>query len=81
MIDISTDMYIIRSAIVEAAAFNSAPHVRMRPNVFPDGDKWCCLYGENIMEGVVGFGDTPADACAVFDSEWYKAKPPNMVRK
>ncbi len=47
-----------------------AAHVLMRPAIFPDGDAWCALYGENIQEGVVGFGDTPAAAAADFDLAW-----------
>jgi len=27
-----------------------------------DGDKVCCLFGEDMMEGYVGFGDTPENA-------------------
>lgn len=49
----------------------AAPHVKMRPKVYKDGDQWCCLYGENLMEGVCGFGATPAAACAAFDAEWW----------
>ena len=67
MTDISVNAYLARMAIVEAAAFIAAPHTRMRPRIFPDGDKWCALYGENIMEGVVGFGATPQEACEEFD--------------
>ncbi len=50
------------------------PHVVMKPKVYKDGDKWCCLYGDNIQEGVVGFGDTPNDACAKFDKMWWKGE-------
>lgn len=25
---------------------------------FKDGNQWCFLYGENIQEGICGFGDT-----------------------
>jgi hypothetical protein len=70
MTDISTDAYLARIAIVEAAAFISAPHARMRPAVYPDGDMWCALYGEDLQMGVAGFGKTPADACADFDKKW-----------
>lgn len=31
-------------------------------NIFQDGDKWCALLGENIMDGVSGWGDTPEEA-------------------
>lgn len=46
--------------------------------VFRDGDKWCALYGRNIQEGTIGFGDTPEQACAAFDadrSKRYKDTP------
>ena len=35
---------------------------QLHPRLFLDGDQWCCLYGENIQEGIVGFGDTPYKA-------------------
>ena len=47
-----------------------APHVLMRPAIYPDGNQWCALYGINLQEGVAGFGDTPALACADFDKNW-----------
>ncbi|MCW0104448.1 hypothetical protein [Burkholderia pseudomallei] len=31
---------------------------------------WCALYGPNLMEGVCGFGDSPAEAMADFDKNW-----------
>ncbi len=70
MTDISNDTYLARMAIVEAASFISAPHTRMRPRIYPDGNQWCALYGENLMLGVAGFGDTPELACADFDKNW-----------
>ena len=47
------------------------PSVMYRPKVFIDGDKWCALYGENIQEGVAGFGISPSDAMHAFDKEWH----------
>jgi hypothetical protein len=47
-----------------------APHVLMRPRIFPDGNVWCALYGDNIQEGVVGFGETPEAAAGDFDLAW-----------
>ncbi|KKK80387.1 hypothetical protein LCGC14_2824010 [marine sediment metagenome] len=49
-----------------------APHVRMRPAIYIDGNKWCALYGKNIQDGVAGFGDSPEAACAEFDKAWLK---------
>jgi hypothetical protein len=54
----------------EAVELRRSPHVYMRPRVFLDGDKWCALYGKDLQEGVVGFGDTPEKACADFDYSW-----------
>lgn len=46
----------------------------LKPRVFPDGDQWCALYGENIQEGVAAFGDTPAKAAIQFDIEFLNQK-------
>lgn len=43
-----------------------------------DGNQWCVLYGENLQDGVAGFGDSPDSASRNFDTNWYKpleAKP------
>lgn len=56
------------------------PSVLYRPTVAPDGTKWCVLYGPDIMEGVVGYGDTPAEAMADFDNNWLKGRTPTAVR-
>jgi hypothetical protein len=31
-----------------------------------DGNKWCVLWGENLQEGIAGFGDTIEDAMEEF---------------
>jgi len=46
------------------------PSVLFKPRVFKDGDMWCCLLGENLMEGVVAFGKTPDEATREFDKQW-----------
>ena len=81
--DISVDAYYARVAIAEAAAIISAaiasPSVLYRPALFPDGDKWCALLGENLAEGVAGFGNTPAEAMAAFDKAWLSEKTPRAA--
>ena len=52
----------------------SRPFMLLRPKIFPDGNQWCALYGDNLQEGVAGFGDTPAKAAVQFDVEWLNAK-------
>ena len=50
------------------------PFVLHKPRMFPDGDMWCALYGENLQDGVAGFGETPDKASIQFDIEWLSAK-------
>lgn len=52
------------------------PFVTLRPRVFPDGNAWCALYGDDLQSGVAGFGDTPAAAAADFDLQWSTQKAP-----
>jgi hypothetical protein len=54
------------------------PFYLLRPRVYPDGNQWCALYGENLQDGVAGFGDTPAQASVQFDTEWLNAKVGNL---
>jgi hypothetical protein len=57
---------------VTTALSQQRPSVLYRPNVGKDGNKWCALYGPNLMDGVCGFGDSPAEAMADFDDNWVK---------
>jgi hypothetical protein len=54
----------------------SSPSAIYRPTLKIDGNQWCALYGENLQDGVAGFGDTPSDAMKDFDKSWrtYSAK-------
>lgn len=56
------------------------PSVLYRPSVAPDGNKWCALYGADLVEGIAGFGDTPDDAMRDFDQNWFKQQTPVAVR-
>jgi hypothetical protein len=51
-----------------------APHVIHNAKVYQDGDEFCCLLGENIQEGICGFGRTPREACNEFDRIWEQSK-------
>lgn len=46
------------------------PFMLLRPTLSLDGNVWVALYGENLMEGVSGFGDTPEAAAHAFDLAW-----------
>jgi hypothetical protein len=41
---------------------------------FKDGNQWCFLYGDNIQEGIVGFGDTIYEAACNFYEQIMKEK-------
>ena len=61
--------------VVTLAAEESVrPSVIFRPALDPDGSQWCALYGENLMEGIAGFGDTPDAAMRDFDKQFKTAK-------
>lgn len=49
----------------------------LRPRVFIDGNMWCILYGESIMDGVVGFGESPILTVYDFNKSWRKRLPAN----
>lgn len=58
------------AAIQAAAAVYERPSAVFRPSLSIDGDQWCALYGENLQDGVAGFGTSPANAMWDFDRNW-----------
>ena len=48
------------------------PFCLMRTSISLDGGQWCVLYGENLQNGVAGFGESPDKASRAFDLAWYK---------
>ena len=61
----------IRTNLYEATRQLSSPARNFGARIFLDGSKWCCLLGDDIMSGVVGFGDTPEKAVLEFNRVWY----------
>ncbi len=47
---------------------------RLGCRIYKDGDSWCCLYGENIQEGICGWGNTPYLAALDFRKEFMGEK-------
>ncbi len=39
----------------------------LKPKLYQDGNQWCVLLGENINDGISGFGDTPYKAILEFN--------------
>lgn len=62
--------FLAGETIKSVAYSHENPSVLYRPNVYIDGDKWCALYGENLQDGVAGFGDSPQTAMSDFDKSW-----------
>lgn len=79
-LDISHAVEMVRNDLQTAAWEMQRPSVLYRPTVAPDGLKWCALYGPHLMEGVCGFGDTPAEAMADFDKNWLQQKTPTAAK-
>ncbi len=77
--DIGHALMMMRESFRAAAAQYERPSVLYRPTVVPDGSKWSALYGEHLMAGVSGFGDTPEEAMRDFDNNWWKQKTPTAV--
>lgn len=57
------------------------PSAIYRPRLYVDGDKYCALYGDDIMSGCAGFGDTADQAMADFDKHWNNSNPPSRAVK
>lgn len=77
------DSYLAREGIIAAAQQSfqhmaeclTEPSAMYRPSLSIDGDKWCALYGENLQDGVAGFGDSPAEAMQNFNKAWRQKLP------
>lgn len=48
----------------------------LKPYLSKDGNQWCVLYGENLQEGIAGFGDSPFLAIIDFNKS-FNATIPN----
>ena len=51
------------------------PCYMLRPRLSIDGDMWCALYGDNLQDGVAGFGKSPDLAYWDFDKNWVARLP------
>ncbi len=73
---IAHEAFCAGQAWQQAAAAQERPCVLWKPRLFRDGNQWCALFGENIQDGVVGFGDSPDAAMWAFDEAWREKLPP-----
>ena len=56
------------NAAIEAEEMNL--FAILRPRTLIDGNKWCVLLGENIQEGVAGFGFSLREAIRDFNKQF-----------
>lgn len=78
----STEMLIEEAELgvaIESAEFNL---IRvLSPRISIDGDKWSVVYGENMQDGVCGFGTSPIKAMYDFNKAWHKNLPQASIAK
>lgn len=65
----------------EAAYEQMRPSVVFKPALARDGDMWCALFGDNLQEGVAGFGESPAKAMWAFDTAWLSKSGSHILEK
>lgn len=70
--DIHYQVSLATQEFVLAGLEMQRPSVVFRPRLFIDENKWCALYGDNVQDGVAGFGDSPLEAMIDFDAQWRK---------
>ena len=70
---------LLQEQIVSVCNEMARPSVLYRPSIVVDGTKWRALYGDDLMHGVSGFGDTPEEAMRAFDQAWWKEKTPAAI--
>ena len=54
-----------------AAVEQQRPCVVFKPTLSRDGSLYCVLFGEDLVQGVAGFGESPALAMTDFDKNWF----------
>jgi hypothetical protein len=79
--DISFQVAQIKEAITSAAYAYERPSAIYRPKISLDGNMYCALYGEDLMSGCAGFGETMDAAMWDFDKNWREQKAPKMAER
>lgn len=78
----STEQAVINSQYnaaqeaIQTEWLRQAPHVLMRPSLSIDGNQWCALYGDDLQNGLTGFGASPAEAMDDFNKNWRRKLKP-----
>lgn len=72
--EIRQSLMSIQRSIEDSMSCCTSPSVVYKPKLYPDGDQWCALYGDDLQSGVCGFGDTPIKAMEDFDKNFVYQK-------
>lgn len=72
--DISWAVSRIKEVFESAAQAYDRPSAVYRPKLYREGGMYCALYGENLVEGCTGFGETADAAMWDFDKNWQTQK-------
>lgn len=81
MFDISYAKADLQAQIAAVGYEMVRPSVLYRPEISIDGNAYCALYGEDLMSGCAGFGETMAEAMTDFDKNWTQQKAPQVRRQ
>jgi hypothetical protein len=78
----TTDLKVAAASLERAelyfAAHPGSPSAARRPQISVRSGTWIALLGQNIEEGIVGFGSSVEAALRAFDAQYLKAlRPPN----
>jgi hypothetical protein len=68
--DARSVFYELRDVISAVVEEYRRPSIMLKPALSIDGNQWCALFGENLQDGVAGFGDSPELAYWDFDKNW-----------
>lgn len=79
--DISYAKAMLQDEIARTAMEMQRPSVLFRLEPFVDGNMYCVLLGENLHEGVAGFGETVDAAMRDFDVNYYRMKAPRPRKR
>jgi len=71
---------MVKIAWQDAAWEMMRPSVVFKPHLSKDGNMWCALFGDNLQEGVAGFGETPRTAMYAFDQAWMNNSGSHIIQ-
>jgi len=78
-LDVSHAKALLQEQIWHVGSEMTRPSVLHRPSLSVDGTKWCAMLGDNLMDGLAGFGETPDAAMRAFDTAFLSQRTPAAI--